>query len=134
MKDERVERWIDGLIRRNLEGIAPKGPLTDAVREQLSVPEFLPPVRRAGYGIMGYEAMVEVSGNLWLGLATDPSEDASEKKLLRGYTKGGDPLNDIVLDASVRPLEIRGDTFWGVQTDDLGVPHLARYRLATSHR
>jgi hypothetical protein len=41
----------------------------------------------------------------------------------------GRPLGAVEVPGHVRPAWSRGDAFWAVDTDEMGVPWLVRYRM-----
>jgi hypothetical protein len=79
-------------------------------------PGFLPHVA---------ELVADASGGAWIRLAAGVP-GMSE---WLAYDAAGEPAGRVRIPEGVRILLVEGDTLWGVETDELDVNYIVRYRL-----
>jgi hypothetical protein len=79
-------------------------------------PRFLNPVR---------EVRVGVDGSIWL----KREEEQGDLVWWNVLDSRGEPLANLRLSSRARIRHVDGDTVWGMETDDLGVYYLMKYRV-----
>ena len=90
-------------------------PIAATLRAEMSFPEFRLPIDRE---------WVAQDESIWLRLSGTNPAVASWLIL----DEAGRPRGRLELPSSTRVVWARGDTFWAVETDELGIPWVVRYR------
>jgi hypothetical protein len=106
---------INGQVRRTEMDEA----VVNAIRARMNFPEFMLPVMSAR--VIGDESV-------WLQLTTDT--DVAPRWVV--LTPQGDVVGEVELPPQSRPLWSDGEIIWAAVPDDLDVPWLVRYRIASA--
>ena len=118
---ERFDSAAAGLAERWSDDSGPFSATEAEVREKMYRPAYLPAVRSV------WEAE---DGTIWMRrydpVETDAGEQMSEWWVLDAQ---GAPLARALTPAGVSLRVIGSDTVWGIETDELGVQYMVRYRL-----
>ena len=122
---ERVDRAVQEgagslheFMSRGDPGLA-LGDVERRYREALYAPAYLPPVTNV---------VVAHDGSVWLALPEAPDDAAVGWWILDAE---GEPAGRAVTPAGLTVHVITGDAIWGVETDELDVGYIVRYRLIT---
>jgi len=118
---ERFDSAAADLVARYSGDSGPFSATEAEVREEMYRPSHLPAVRR------GSQAD---DGTIWL-RRYDPVETESGERMSEWWVldAGGAPLARALTPAGVSLRVIGGSTAWGIETDELGVQYIVRYRL-----
>ncbi len=109
------EDWISEFCGRGSDW--PEGACERAVDEQMTWPEYRPPVEGA---------FIDHDGRVWL-RGPHPAPDSATWTVLDA---DGRIVGETALDGSRSLADARGDTVWGSYEGDYDVPYLVRYRIA----
>jgi hypothetical protein len=113
MVDSSVSAMAGGLNREAFPDLAEA---EGQIRQRLSLPDHLPPVSGGAFSD---------DGSLWLRREDIPGRDQRWTVL----DSAGAPLARIMLPRTLRVEVVRSNMLWGVETDELGVPYVVRYRI-----
>ena len=118
---ERFDSAAADLAERWSGDTGPFSATEAEVREEMYRPAYLPAVRRVTQAD---------DGMIWL-RRYDPVETESGERMSEWWVldAGGAPLARALTPAGVSLRVIGGDTVWGIETDELGVQYIVRYRL-----
>jgi hypothetical protein len=115
-------KHLDGLLTRMGKGLVRAGdyPSMDAaknaLRSQLSIPKYYPPVSAA---------LVGTDGTLWL-RGVEPEAGPVEWTVLG---PNGTPQQTVRIPTDIELLAVQARTAWGLQEDEDGVPYVVRLRF-----
>ena len=113
------EEYIDDFVNARRAGIE-RGGLTlreagRIIREHM--PRFQSPIA---------EVVLGADGTVWL----KRQEEAADVVWWWVLDRAGEPVGSLQLPRTLRVRYVQRDRLWAVETDELGVYHLARYRIA----
>lgn len=115
-------RVVDSVVRalanpRDYEG--PPLPITsDSIRRRLFRPRYYPPVE---------QVTVDRGGSVWLKVRFEDGPSSAGTAEWLKLSPRGFPMGRVAMPASLRLLEAKGDTLYGVEGDPDEVPNLVRY-------
>ena len=114
-----TDRWYESMSQRQ-PGLA-KASLEERVRDATYKPAYVPPLSTV---------MADGDGNIWL-RRFDPVESDSGEALSEWWVLDaqGAPMARALIPTGLRIMHIADDLVWGVESDDLDVDYIVRYRL-----
>lgn len=119
--DSAVAARVEGLsefISRVMPGVS-RGEFEQRFQDAVHAPAYLPPIK---------EMVVAENGAIWLSRWEPDDQGGVEWWVLDA---SGEPIGRASAPAELRVLLITDDAVWGVETDDLDVGYIVRYRLVT---
>lgn len=114
--DAFVGRWVDRLSQSFFSDIAP-GRIEQTIRERLYDPGFYPPVS---------EMVVGRDGSVWLAGPKLMDEEVTRWTVL---DPEGVVMGSVELPRSFSLQEAEVGQAWGMQPDELGVPHIVSFEI-----
>jgi hypothetical protein len=106
----RVKRAVDFATRAG----GSRADAEEQVREQLYLPVFRPPLVNGRFA---------EDGSLWLQWSRAPGAATIRWSVLDA---DGNPAATLELPSNLRPVDVRNDRVWAVETGELGVPYVVR--------
>jgi hypothetical protein len=113
------EGYIDEFLEVRRDGIRRLLGLSTREAERLIdryLPEFMPPIR---------DLLVATDGSIWLRRRTENTDDNQWWVL----NERGELVARLRLPRGIQIRHVGANTVWGVETDELGVNYLVRYRI-----
>ena len=110
------------------EGMGTEGSLEKRLRDAMYAPPFVPFVQgmyAAPNGVVLTGLVVAADGSVWL-RRSRVTPDGAEWWVL---DPRGQPTGRVHAPAGLRVVLVRGSHLWGVETDDMGVDYIVRYRI-----
>lgn len=117
--DSTVNALVDRLTRSAPPQIGRPSISASAIREDLEIPDHLPPV---------VSAVVNGEGGIWLKYRTT----YKGRSVWHSFDSVGDYVGAIMAPPDSQIMRVYGDQVWGIETDELDVPSVVRYRVSKS--